>query len=152
MNIQELVRTQMKEAMRARDSLQTEVMRGLMSAFTTELLNLKRKPTDTLTDPEGFAVIKRLIKQRKDAAEQFTSGGRPELAEKENTERSFLEALLPTQASEAEIEKVVLELLPTIDTTDKAALGKLMGAVIKHFEGNADGSLIKSTVDRLLQK
>ncbi len=150
MSLTQSIRDKMKEAMRAKDTLATDTLRGLMATCTNELINLKRKPTDALTDAETLTVIKRLIKQRKDAAEQFTTGGRPELAQKEDTERAMLEVFLPAQASESEIEAVVKAKISELGVTDKAGAGKLIGAVVKHFAGNADGMLIKAAVEKAL--
>ncbi len=150
MSLTQSIRDKMKEAMRAKDTLATDTLRGLMATCTNELLTLKRKPTDALTDAETLTVIKRLIKQRKDAAEQFTTGGRPELAQKEDTERAILEVFLPAQASESEIEAAVKAKIAELGVTDKAGAGKLIGAVVKHFAGNADGTVIKQIVDKLL--
>ncbi|MFZ2593577.1 MAG: GatB/YqeY domain-containing protein [Minisyncoccia bacterium] len=146
----QLIREKMKDAMRAKDALATEVLRGMMAASTNELITLGRKPSDTLSEPELVAVVKRMLKQRKDAAEQFTNGGREDLASKEIAEQKIIEQFLPTQASEAEIEVVVREKIAESGVSDKAGAGKLMGAVIKHFAGNADGSLVKSVVERIL--
>ncbi|MFM2414514.1 MAG: hypothetical protein RI911_207 [Candidatus Parcubacteria bacterium] len=140
----------MKEAMRAKDTLATDTLRGLMASCTNELIALKRKPTDALSDTETLTVIKRLIKQRKDAAEQFRTGSRADLAEKEDAERVILEVFLPAQASEVEIESVVKAKIAELSVTDKAGAGKLTGAVVKHFAGNADGTLVKQIVDKLL--
>lgn len=150
MSLTQTIREKMKDAMRAKDSVATDTLRGLMATCTNELISLKRKPTDALTDAETLTVIKRLIKQRKDAADQFRAGGRPELAEKEDAERALLEVFLPAQASEAEIVAVVTQKIQELGITDKAGAGKLIGAVVKHFAGNADGTLIKAAVDKAL--
>ena len=77
------IREDLKDAMRAKDQMRVDTLRGALAAFTNELVAKGRKPTDELTEQEILAVLKRLAKQRKDSAEQFTNGGRPELAEKE---------------------------------------------------------------------
>lgn len=150
MSLTHTIREKMKEAMRSKDGVATDTLRGLMATCTNELISLKRKPTDVLTDAETLTVIKRLIKQRKDAAEQFKTGGRPDLAEKEDIERALLEVFLPAQATEAEIAAVVAEKIKELGVTDKAGAGKLIGAIVKHFAGNADGTLIKAAVDKAL--
>jgi uncharacterized protein len=150
MSLTQLIRDKMKDAMRSKDTLATDTLRGLMATCTNELITLKRKPTDALADAETLTVIKRLIKQRKDAAEQFIAGGRPELAQKEDAERAILEVFLPAQASEAEIAAVVAAKIAELGVTDKAGAGKLIGAVVKHFAGNADGMLIKAAVEKAL--
>jgi uncharacterized protein YqeY len=152
MSLTQTIREKMKDAMRAKDTMATDTLRGLMATCTNELITLKRKPTDVLTDAETMTVIKRLIKQRKDAAEQFRTGGRADLADKEDTERALLEVFLPTQASAEEIEAVVKAKIAELGVADKAGAGKLIGAIIKHFGGNADGGLIKTAVEKALSK
>jgi uncharacterized protein YqeY len=84
--------------------------------------------------------LKRLAKQRKDSIEQFTKGGRAELAAKESSELKVIEGYLPAGIPKAEIEKVARAKMQEMGITDKAGVGKLMGAVIKEFNGAADGN------------
>lgn len=135
--------------MKARDELKLAVLRGMLTAFTNELVAKGRKPTDVLEDAEAIAVIKRLGKQRKDSIEQFTAGNRPELAAREQQELALIETYLPHMASREEIENVVKAKLDEVDRSDKAAMGKLMGAVMKELGGNADGTLVKEVVTEL---
>ena len=103
------------------------------------------------TRPKKKPSLKRnklLAKQRKEASEQFTKGNRPELAEKELEELKIIEEYLPEQASAEQIEAVVKTKMEGVDKDDKAAVGKLMGAVMQEFKGNADGALVKQIVDK----
>jgi len=140
----------MTAAMKARDSLRLETLRGALSAFTNELVAKGKKPTEELDDKDVIAVLKRLAKQRKDSAEQFEKGGRTELAEKEKGELKIIGEYLPQMASHEEIEKAVREKMIGIDASDKAAAGKLTGAVMKELGGNADGTLVKEIITSLL--
>lgn len=149
--LSDTIREDMKNAMRAKDSLRLETLRMTLAAFTNELVAKGRKPTDALTDDEALAVVKRLVKQRKDSAEQFTAGGRPELAEKELNEITFLDAYLPQMASREEIRKVAQEKIAEMGVTDAAGIGKLTGAIMKVFAGRADGNDVKEVVASLLK-
>lgn len=145
----------MVTAMRARESEKVTTLRGLLSAFTNELVAQKRKPTEELDDKDVLAVIKRAVKQRKDSIEQFRSGDRVELAEKEERELEILEAYLPVGASKEEIEKVaqakIAELGADPSTgSGQAKMGQLIGAIMKEFAGNADGNDVKEVVENLL--
>ncbi|OGG59982.1 hypothetical protein A2765_00765 [Candidatus Kaiserbacteria bacterium RIFCSPHIGHO2_01_FULL_56_24] len=142
------IKDAMKEAMKAKDDLRVQTLRGAMAAFTNELVAKGKKPTDQLEDPEAVTVIKRLAKQRKDSAEQFEKGGRPELAQKEAAELKILEAYLPQMASREEVLKVA-EAKKAEMNVEAAGKGKLMGAVIKEFAGNADGAVVKEVIDSL---
>ena len=95
------------------------------------------------------------MKQRKDSIEQFTKGGRQELAQKEAEELKIIEAYVPAGASRGDIEKVARAKMAELGITDKAGIGKLMGAVIKEFAlagqaGRADGGDVKAVVEALL--
>lgn len=144
------VRDDMIGAMKAKDQLKLDTLRGALSAFTNELVSKGRKPTDELSDDEAIVVLKRLVKQRKDAAEQYRSGGRTELAEKEQSECTIIEAYLPQMASREEVEKVARAKKEELGIADAAGAGKLMGAVIKEFAGRADGAVVKEVVGSLL--
>ncbi len=139
----------MVAAMKARDDVRVQTLRGCMAAFTNELVAKNLKPTDLLDAAGALVVLKRLAKQRKDSIEQFTKGGRIDMADKEAAELKIIESYLPTQASRADIEKTVRELLSTLDMSDKAAKGKLTGVVMKSLDGNADGALVKEIIDSL---
>lgn len=137
-------------AMKAKDQLRVDTLRGSMAAFTNELVAKGRKPTEALSDEEAVAVLKRLARQRVDAAEQYARGGRQDLADKETAEKKILEEFLPKVASREEIEKVAREKISSIDKGDKAAVGKLIGTVLKEFAGRAEGSEVKAVVQQLL--
>jgi uncharacterized protein YqeY len=94
-------------------------------------------------------VIKRLAKQRKDSIEQFTAGGREDLAESEKAELAVIETLLPAQMSEAEIEQKIKEKLAAnpIDPTKK---GMFIGQMMKELGDTADGAIVKAVIDRLV--
>ena len=93
----------MKDAMRAKDAVKLSVVRGLISAMMNEAVQKGKGPDGVLSEDEVLTVIMRASKQRKDSIEQFTAGGRPELAESEKAELAILETMLPAQMSEAEI-------------------------------------------------
>ena len=139
----------MVTAMKAKDDLRVQTLRSAIAAFTNELVAKGKKPTDEVDDAMALSVLKRLAKQRKDSIEQFTKGGRTEMAEKEAAELAIIETYLPEQASEADIEKVAKEKMAEMNVTDKAGMGKLMGAINKHFEGNVDGATVKKIVESL---
>lgn len=136
-------------AMKAKDDLRVQTLRGCMAAFTNELVAKGRKPTDALEDAEALIVLKRLSKQRKDSAEQFEKGGRPELAEKERAELQIIEAYLPQMAGREEIEKVARLKKDELGISDISGAGKLTGAVIKALGGQADGSVVKDVIQKL---
>jgi len=115
----------------------------------TEIEKLKKE--QGLDDNEVQEVISRAIKQRKDAATQYTTGNRPELAEKENKEMEILLEYLPKQMSEEEVRKVVAEIIAKVGATSKADIGKVMGPAMGKLKGLADGNLVKKIVEEKLE-
>ena len=144
------IREDMKAAMKARDDVRKETLRGALAAFTNELVAKGKRPTDEVDDAMAVSVLKRLAKQRKDSIEQFTKGGRTELADKESAELKILEGYLPQGAGREEIEKVVKAKIVELGVTDKSDAGKLTGVVMKEFAGRADGTDVKEIIDTLL--
>ena len=149
MSLQETIKGQLKEAMMAKDTVKLTVVRGLMTAFTNELVASNRTPQDKLTDEEAQAVIRRAVKQRKDAIEQFTNAGRPELAESEQAELSILEAYLPQMMSKDDIKALAVAKKAELGIDDKSKVGILMSALMKDLKGKADGNDVKAAVESL---
>lgn len=146
----EKIQNQIPEAMRAKDQVRLTTLRGVLASFVNELVALKRKPTEKLSDTEAISVIRRLVKQRKDSIEQFKKGNREDLVKNEEAELKILEEFLPAQMSEEKIKEIVLNKKEELKITDKSKAGQLMGAVIKETKGEADGALVKKIVDSLL--
>jgi uncharacterized protein len=145
------------DAMRAKDTVRLTTLRGVLSGFTNEAMNLGKKPQDKLADEEALVVIKRLVKQRKDSIEQFKKGGRQDLVENEEAELKILEEFLPTQMSEEEIRKIVKLKIEDLKSNSDASVGAIkpnvgliVGAVMKEAGGNADGALVKKIVEEIL--
>ena len=150
MTIHEQIRETIKEAMRAKNAVRLNVVRGLLSAFTNELVAKKRKPSDMLPDEEALEVIRRAVKQRKDSVSQFEKGNRSDLADGEKAELIYLEKYLPKMMSPEEILPVVEAKKKEMGVTDKSKAGMLLGALMKELKGKADGADVKAVVDKLL--
>ena len=155
------IREELTAAMKARDSVKMNTLRGLLTAFTNELVAKGIKPQEQISDEDALAVIKRAVKQRKDSIEQFRAGNREDLAQKEEAEMKILETYMPAQMSREQIEIVAKQLKEKMaktaeggspDAAQTAAFrGKLIGAVMKETKGVADGALVKEIVESLLQ-
>lgn len=148
--LSEKIREELTGAMKARDTLKTNVLRGLITAFTNELVSKGIRPQEAISDEDALAVIRRGVKQRKDSIEQFRNGRREDLAQKEAAEMKILEAYLPAQMSREQIEVVAKKLKEKLGVTDKSKMGVFMGAVMKELKGQADGALVKEIVGGLL--
>ncbi len=149
MKIIEQIKSDMKDAMRAKDQVSLMTIRGLISACTNELVATGKTPQDEVTDEIALTVIKRASKQRKDAIEQYTQGGRSDLVENEQAELSVIEKYLPQMMSKEQI-KTIAEIKVAEFGGDKSKIGQIIGAVIKETAGQADGGDVKSVVSELL--
>ena len=138
-----------KMALLSKDTIRLSVLRGLLAAFTNELVATKRKPQEELSDEEVIAVIRRAVKQRKDSIEQFTKGGRKDLAESEEAELKILETYLPKMMSKDEVKKKVEEMKAKLGITDKSKIGQLIGATMKELKGLADGAVVKEVAESI---
>lgn len=146
--MQDKIKAEIKAAMMAKEADKLQVLRLISAAFTNELVTQGRPPTEPLSDEDCMKVIKRMAKQRKDSIEQFTAGGREDLAEAEKAELAIVEALLPAQMSETEIEEKVKAKLAEspLDPTKK---GQFVGTMMRELGDTADGATVKAVIDRL---
>lgn len=143
------IKDDLKEAMKAKDSNKVTVLRGLISGFTNELVANGKTPQDEVTDDIVMSVIKRQVKQRKDAIEQFEKGGRADLADNEKSELKVLEAYMPQMMSKEEIQKIAEAKKAEMGVDDKSKMGMLMGAIMKELKDKADGGDVKEVVENL---
>ncbi len=104
-----------------------------------------------ITDDDVVTLVGRLVKQRKEAAEQYKVVGASDRAQTELDEIQVLEAYLPKQLDATEVEKIVREVIAEIGATGPRDMGKVMKAVMPKVKGQADGKLVKDTVTRILQ-
>ncbi|OGI69862.1 hypothetical protein A3A09_02330 [Candidatus Nomurabacteria bacterium RIFCSPLOWO2_01_FULL_42_20] len=143
------IKEEIKKAMKAKEQMRLDVLRGVLAAFTNELVAKKRKPDEMLSDEDALAVISRLAKQRKDSIEQFKKGGREDLVKEEEVQLKILEAYLPEMMPREEIEKIAKAKKEELGITDPAKKGMLMSALMKELKGKADGAMVKELVDNL---
>jgi uncharacterized protein len=147
----ETIKNQIKDAMRAKDSLRLEVLRGLQALFSNELI-AKKSNDPLLKDEDAIAIIKRAVKQRKDSIEQFENGGRSDLAQKERAELGILEGFLPATMSREEIQKVVLQKMQESGgNIERNKVGQFIGVLMKELKGKADGADVKAVVDEIVK-
>lgn len=138
---------QLKTSMKERDELRTSVLRMLIS----DLKYAKIEKKADLTEAESLQVIQKSIKKRKEAAELYEKGGRPELAAKENAEVKILEAYVPAAMDEATAKEKIAEVIKELGVTDKKELGRVMKEVLSRYRGQLDGKLAQKLVNELLQ-
>lgn len=149
MTISERITQDITTAMKARDEHRLSTLRMVKSA-------LKNKEIDkraALDDQEAMAVLNTLIKQRKDSIEQFTKGGRKELADKEAAEIGIIEGYLPKAAGQEEITSVVRATISEMGSPTMKDMGTVMKAAMAKFAAQGtrvDGKVVSDTVKKIL--
>lgn len=139
----------LKTAMKAGETERRDTIRLLESALKNEAIEL-RKGVAELSDDEVVAILRRLTKQRRESAESYRAGGRPDLAEKEESELAVIGEYLPAALPEEELRRLVEEAKTETGASTRADFGKLMGAAMKKVAGRADGAAIKPFVEEAL--
>ena len=143
MAIVEQIEKDLVAAMKAKEELKLSVLRMAKAAFMNKKIELG-KP---LEDTEALAVLRTLIKQRRDSTEQFRKGKRDDLADKEEAEIKIIEFYLPAGASTEEIDAAVTSALQETGATSAKDLGKVMKAAMAKLAGkNADGKQVSERV------
>jgi uncharacterized protein YqeY len=150
MTLQETIKEAIKDAMRAKDAVKLDTLRGLSAAMANESVTLGRTPQDPLSDEEALAVVRRASKQRKDAIAQFEGAGRPELAADEKAQLAVVETFLPQMMSRDEIRPLAAVKAAEIGATTKDQAGALMKALMADLKGKADGGDVKAVVEEIL--
>ena len=148
--LQQQIKDDLKKAMKSREAVKVTVLKGLISAFTNELVSQRRKPSEELSDRDVLSVIKKTVKQRKDSIEQFKRGGREDLARNEEKELKVLSAYLPEMMSKEEIEKIARAKKDELGISDKSKTGVLIGALMKELKDKADGSGVREVVEKII--
>ena len=150
MGLQENVMTEMKAAMKAKDTVALEALRAIKSAIL--LAKTDKGAGAELSEEEEIKLVQKLVKQRKDSAAIFSEQGREDLAEPELAQVAVIEKFLPEQLSEEEIESVVVQTIDAVGATGMKDMGKVMGMVSKELAGQADGKTISSIVKSKLSE
>jgi uncharacterized protein YqeY len=143
--IKERVDADLKDAMRAKEKLRVEALRGVLSAISYRRIDAGRD----LSEEEMTEVVAKLVKQRGDSIAEFTKAGRQDLVDKESAERNILLAYLPPQMPEDEVVAIVREALASLAPASRNQAGA-MRLLMPKLKGKADGNLIRVLVEREL--
>jgi len=147
MSLQQRIAEELKQAMLAKDAEKLSTLRLLKSGLGYAQIE---KKTDELSDADIVAVIQKEAKKRRDSIEQYRSGGRNDLADKEARELQVLETFLPQPLSAEELEQLIRATIQELGATSKKQMGPVMKAVQAKVAGRADGKTISGIVGRLL--
>lgn len=148
-SLQTKIKDGIKDAMKAKDLVRLETMRGISTALTNDLVAKGKTPQDQISDEDAVAVITRLAKQRKDSIAQYTAGGRADLVAEESAQLAVLEEFLPALMSREEVLPIAIAKKDELGITDKSKAGQLTGMLMKDLKGKADGGLVKEVVESL---
>jgi uncharacterized protein YqeY len=144
------VQRDLTAAMRERDQVRAGTLRMALTAISTE--EVSGKEARELTDDDVLKVLAKEAKKRKEAATAFTDAGRPELADKEQAELAVLEAYLPAQLSDAELEAIVAKAIDDTGATGMQQMGQVMKAAQAAVAGRADGRRVAAVVKATLSR
>ena len=149
MTVIERVDSDLKEAMRAKDTTKRGVLRMLKSALKYAAIAKSGAETE-LSDADAAQVIRKQAKQRQDSIESFEKGGRADLADKEKEELSILNGYLPQGMSAGEVAGIVRETILEVGATSKAQMGAVMKALQVKVAGRVDGKTLSAEVQKQL--
>jgi uncharacterized protein YqeY len=147
MTLEEQINADIKTAMLARDQARLEALRAIKAA----ILLLKTSPEGLSPETEAKAMQK-MVKQRKETADIYTTQNRTDLAEVELFQASVIEGYLPKQMSEEELRAELTKIIAAAGVTGPGDMGKVMGLANKQLAGKAEGKMISTLVKELLSK
>ncbi len=147
--LKERLEAELKAAMKDKDALKVSTVRMLTSAITYREKELSNQPLD---DAGILQVIASEVKRRRDAVEEYTKGGRKDLADKESSEIGILQAYLPKQLTPEELTAAVEKAVAEVGATGPKDMGKVMKALLPAVQGKAEGKAVSDAVKARLAK
>ncbi|MBX2996172.1 MAG: GatB/YqeY domain-containing protein [Bdellovibrionaceae bacterium] len=143
MDIREKLTADMKDAMRAKDSLRLDAIRFLQAAIKKTEIDMRPNP---ITPDDVLGVVKKMVKQRKESIEQYQAASRQDLVDKETAELKILENYLPAQMSREQIEALVVATIAELKASTVKDMGPVMKAVIAKSGGAADNKIVSEVI------
>ena len=146
MSLKEILHSDMKEALKAKDAIRLNTIRSLHAEIKNQEINLKKE----IDDEAVIALISTQIKKRKEAIPLFEKGNRSDLSDKEQKEIDILKKYMPEQVSEEALRNRVQEVINELGAQNQGDLGRVMKILVAEFQGRADNKLIKNLVGEYL--
>jgi uncharacterized protein YqeY len=164
MNVQEQLQNDLKTSMRAGDRLRVDVIRMALAALKNAQMAMVKEAFDKVGEEQADSIdskqplsdqamqdaLTKEVKRRREAAELYRKGARPELAEREEAEATVLEAYLPRMLSADELRPLVAEVISGMGVSGPAAISKVMPVLMQQFKGRADGRVINQVAREVL--
>ncbi|WP_436414728.1 GatB/YqeY domain-containing protein [Petrimonas sp.] len=148
MNLFDTISDEIKKAMLAKDKVRLEALRGVKKEFLEA--KTAKGASDELSDEVATTILQKMVKQRKDSAEIYTTQGRADLAEDEIAQLRVIQEFLPAQLSAEELESVIKSIIAETGAESMKDMGKVMGTATKQLAGKAEGRAISEMVKKLL--
>ena len=146
MTLNEQIKADIKDAMRAKDTVKRDTLRNIQASVKQIEVDERRD----VTDVDMEAIMMKYLKQREDAKAQFSDAGRDDLVEKEDAEIAIVKTYLPEPMDDAELESVLKEVIASIGAQSMKDMGKVMGGAKTAIGSRADGGRINQMVKKLL--
>jgi uncharacterized protein len=150
MALRDTLNGDLKDAMRAADTAKRDTLRLMNSAIKSADIDARPSGKDAISDADILQVFAKMIKQRRDSVEQFTNGGRPELAAAEQAEISVIESYMPKQMSDAEVSAAARAIIEEIGAAGVKDMGKVIAAMKVKYAGQMDFGKASPVVKGLL--
>ncbi|WP_018931587.1 GatB/YqeY domain-containing protein [Gracilibacillus lacisalsi] len=147
MAIVELLNQDMKQAMKDKDKVKLGVIRMVKASMQNEAIKLQK---DALSEEEELTVLARELKQRKDSLHEFKEAEREDLVSKLEDEINIIQAYMPEQLSDEELEEIVVQTIEEVQAQSKKDMGKVMSALMPKVKGKAEGSRVNQLVQKNL--
>ena len=148
MSLQDQINNDIKEAMKAKDTIRLTALRAVKSQLL--LAATEAGATGEASEEAGIKMLQKLVKQRKESAELYKSQGRGDLADPELAEAAIIEKYLPEQLSEEELKPILRGIIEVVGASGPQDMGKVMGMATKQLAGKADGKTVSAVVRSLL--
>ncbi|NJK63475.1 MAG: GatB/YqeY domain-containing protein [Synechococcaceae cyanobacterium SM2_3_1] len=146
MGLKQRIDDDIKTAMKAKDKLRLETVRSIKKLILEKESSVRAQGQDSLSEDQEMELLLQLAKQRRDAVAQYQQGGREDLAAQEAQELIMIEAYLPQQLSDAELEAEIEALIAQVGATSAKDMGKVMGQAMQTLKGRADGKRVQEWV------
>ena len=148
MNLDEKISQNIKEAMKAKDSIRLETLRAIKSAII--LFKTKSSEKKDLTENDELVLLQKLVKQRRESADIFMTQKRNDLANSEEAQLKIIQEFLPKQIDDLELEKIINDIILKVNAKSMKDMGKVMGNASKIIAGRANGKKIAEIVKKIL--
>jgi uncharacterized protein YqeY len=146
MELKQMLLSDLKGAMKSKDSLKVDTLRLIVSEIKNREIDLREE----LGDEAITSILTTQIKKRKEAAQMFDKGGRTDLKEKEEKEMAIIQVYLPEQVGEEELKQRIQAVIAETGAQGPRDMGKVMKVVVPEFKGKAEGNQIRNIVTELL--